>query len=58
MYKRLAKDGDSEMHSEIRKDGTIVVTEELLIGVPIEERQARMNLHYAELEEYDADKKE
>lgn len=50
-FKRVKRDGDTCMSERRRKDGTIVCREELLIGKPLEERKARMNLKYAELEE-------
>jgi hypothetical protein len=50
-YKRTTKEGDPCIAERRRPDGVIVCTEELLIGEPIEERPARMNLHYAWLEE-------
>jgi hypothetical protein len=50
-FKEVTKAGDECVKEVVRRDGTIVCTEHLLIGQPIEEHRAVMNLHYAELEE-------
>ena len=50
-FKRVLKDGDECIKEHVRADGVSVCTEELLVGVPDEERVAVMNLHYAKLEE-------
>jgi len=44
-YKRVKKDG-----SETMKETKSAITEELLIGEPLIEKPAKMNLHYAWLE--------
>lgn len=46
LYKRVTKEGDTEMSSKIMKGNY----EEILMGKPLIERKARMNLHYAWLE--------
>jgi len=49
-YKRLMKDGGEEISSKV-VEGVETVLEEILVGQPLAERPARMNLHYGELEE-------
>jgi hypothetical protein len=49
-YKRTTKDGDTCIAEKERPDGTVVCTEELLIGKPLTEKPARMNLKYGWLE--------
>jgi hypothetical protein len=55
MYKRVLPDGDECVKEKELPDGTSVCTSELLVGKPIEEKPARMNLMYAELEVVDVD---
>jgi len=45
VYRRVKKDGDT-----VLKETATVVTEEILVGEPLKERAARMNVFYAELE--------
>lgn len=47
MYKRCKPDGDTSMGFNAKKN---VTTEELLVGEPVEEKIATMNLRYEELE--------
>jgi hypothetical protein len=51
MYKQVLPDGNQCIHEVVREDGVSVCREHLMIGEPIAERPARMNLRYAELEE-------
>lgn len=49
-YRRVKKDGDTEMKSQFNPEGIEVITEEILLGEPTKEKIAVMNLHYGELE--------
>jgi hypothetical protein len=49
-YQRVTRGGNKIIKERTRKsDGTLIQTEELLIGEPLEELPAYMSKHYAEL---------
>lgn len=50
-YMRCNKEGDTSKDGGKTPEGALIEKQELLMGKPIEERPAKMNLHYGWLEE-------
>ncbi|MCP4203750.1 MAG: hypothetical protein GY769_17670 [bacterium] len=50
LYLRVTDEGDENIKERAIRGG-ILQTQELLVGEPLEERPAVMNLHYGKLEE-------